>query len=122
MLPEDEDEDEGTLRNPPEVQMPHKSAWEMSAERESAEVRALGERMGFGALMHYAESEWRAWNARHNVPLGAEHSHYCCVSALVTCPCREPGAPSEQGGSCDWCCGAGRVTKRVAEAIAASRR
>jgi hypothetical protein len=51
------------------------------------EVRDLGDRIGYGNMMHRAE--------------------------LVPCP--HPDAPGPV--SCAWCCASGRVTKRVLEAI-----
>lgn len=46
---------------------------------EDAEVRRLGERIGFGALMSAAEKTWREWLAEQDMPLGSE---------FVAGPCR----------------------------------
>ena len=75
-------------------------------------VRRLGEDIGFGRVMQLAESEWRKKNAEIGMPDGAEHTRGPCAGFMV--PCDHNG---EEGHKCDWCCGAGRVTKRVAQAM-----
>lgn len=76
---------------------------------EEQAVRDLGDSIGYGRLMQLAE---RIWNAKQP---GAAHSVGCCVAFLVPCPCPESGR--DANGFCDWCCGSGRVTKKVLEAI-----
>ena len=72
-------------------------------------VRELGERIGYGRTMQLCE---KIWNGK--MP-GAAHSTGPCVSMLVRCPC--PVSGRDKNGHCKWCCGAGRVTKRVLVAI-----
>ena len=77
---------------------------------ETEQVRALGERIGFGNMMVLAERLWRDLLGG----AGGERVAYCCAAFMVPCPgCKKVEHP----GKCDWCCGAGRVTKKVAEAI-----
>jgi hypothetical protein len=82
----------------------------MSSNDEERAVRDLGERIGYGRVMQLVE---KIWNAK--VPGGA-HSHGPCVAFLVPCPC--PASGRDANGHCEWCCGAGRVTARVARAMA----
>lgn len=77
-------------------------------------VTRLGKSIGFGALMQLAEQAWR--DSLPEREKGDEFAHGPCASALVRCPGCKPAR--EAGDHCDWCCGSGRVTKRVAEAIA----
>lgn len=75
---------------------------------EAERVETLGAVIGFGRLMQLAERIWRG-----RLPLklkGGEHSVGPCVLMLVPCPAPEVG-------NCEWCCGSGRVTKRVAQAM-----
>lgn len=75
-------------------------------DQEELHVRELGERIGYGRMMQLSE---QIWNGK--IPGGA-HSVGPCVALLVRC--KHPG--SESAGTCDWCCGSGRVTKRVLQA------
>jgi hypothetical protein len=78
---------------------------------EDGRVRALGEAIGYGNMMRLAE---RLWRTSPGVVAGAEFAVYCCVAELIPCPgCKKVESPKD----CDWCCGAGRVTQKVAEAI-----
>lgn len=61
------------------------------------------ERIGYGAVMQFAEA---AWGAKNND--GAELTVGPCAVSLVPCICNGTS-------SCDWCCGSGRVTKKVSE-------
>lgn len=79
----------------------------MIGDEEEA-VRALGDRIGFGRLMQLAEQTWREASGHP----GSEHTTGPCAVFMVPCPCREAGE-----SSCDWCCGAGRVTRRVRDAM-----
>ena len=85
---------------------------------EEEAVRELGDAIGYGRLMQLTEQLWAEANARNGVPKGAEHAHYCCVALLVPCVC--VGGEPEDTAHCDWCCGAGRVTKAVHKLIAAA--
>jgi hypothetical protein len=76
-------------------------------------VRDLGERIGYGNMMHRAERAWREMLAGRDYPTGGEFSVGPCAAELVQCP--HPDAPGPV--SCGWCCASGRVTKRVLEAI-----
>jgi hypothetical protein len=78
-------------------------------EKDAAEekaVRELGDRIGYGRMMQLAEQIWRT------LPYGDKGAHSVgpCVGLLVPCP--HPDGPN-----CDWCCGSGRVTKRVLAAM-----
>lgn len=82
----------------------------MSFEKEL--VRLVGERIGYGRTMQLCEQLWD-----EKMPgMGAAHATYCCTTFLVPCPGCAPAR--ERNEHCGWCCGAGRVTKKVAEAIA----
>ena len=70
-------------------------------------VEALGERIGYGRLMQLAE---RIWDWKQP---GSAHSVGPCTLMLVHCPHLERDA----NGHCEWCCGSGRVTRRVLRAI-----
>lgn len=74
----------------------------MHSEEEDA-ARYLGETIGYGRVMQLAEQVWE-----RKTP-GAAHSVGCCTAFLV--PCEHVGFANAV--ACDWCCGAGRVTKRV---------
>jgi len=76
---------------------------------EARRVRELGEAIGYGRMMQLAE---RIWNSK--MP-GAAHSVGPCVAELVPCP--HPKSGRDRNGHCDWCCGSGRVTKKVLAAM-----
>lgn len=79
-------------------------------EDEKRLVRELGDRIGYGRMMQLAERLWRQRLVEQGIPGGGEHSVGPCVAFLVPCPCLAGDGPVK----CDWCCGAGRVTERVA--------
>lgn len=78
-------------------------------ESERAAVRELGVHIGWGNIMHLAEQCWREHIVAFGHPPGGEHTCGPCAALLVPCPCVQTRA-------CDWCCGSGRLTKRVYEA------
>lgn len=83
---------------------------EAMCSRDKAMVRELCKRLGYGAVMHFAEECWR-----EDVPsglAGAEHTCGPCATFMVRCEHTGDGPVN-----CDWCCGSGRVTKRVAQAM-----
>lgn len=85
-------------------------------------VRHLGDAIGYGRLMQAAEKVWREKAIAQGTP-GSEHTVACCGAFVVPCPHRDPDAPDsyfDENGHCDWCCGSGRVTKRVAAAMRGS--
>lgn len=82
------------------------------ADREA--VRRLGEAIGYGNLMQLAEALWGEALTAQGCGAGGAHSVGPCVGGLVPCPC-------DDRVSCDWCCGAGRVTERVASAMRRER-
>jgi hypothetical protein len=47
-----------------------------------ADVRALGERIGYGAMMASAQAAWRALLARDGLE-GGEHTHGPCYAVLM---------------------------------------
>lgn len=67
-------------------------------------VRELGERIGYGNMMHLTRDEWRTslLKADH---AGGEFAVGCCVALTALCGCTYP---------CDWCNGCGWVTPKVA--------
>lgn len=80
--------------------------------RDREAVRELCEAVGYGFVMHEAEKLWRE-KATSEGLAGSEHTTGPCAVFMVPCPCRK----RVDGPSCDWCCGALRVTERVAQAI-----
>jgi len=74
-------------------------------------VRDLGNRIGYGHLMHLASAVWGA-KLGADGHSGKQFAVGCGVAFMVPCQCQE--TPPED--HCDWCCGTGRVTIRVAEA------
>jgi hypothetical protein len=78
-------------------------------ERERVLVEELGQQIGYGRLMQLAE---RIWDWKQP---GAAHSVGPCTSMLVPCP--HPKSDQDANGHCPWCCGSGRVTRRVLHAI-----
>lgn len=87
--------------------------FEAMDERVRLAVKRLGDSIGFGRMMQLAESEWRA-KLEPQGEAGGEHTTGPCAALMVPCPC-------ESRSNCDWCCGAGRVTKRVRQAMAHAR-
>jgi len=81
-------------------------------EGERRLVLNLGRRIGFGNMMQLAEALWGDELEAKDLPRGGAHSRGCCVGFLAPCPGCAPGERA-----CDWCCGSGRVTERVAKAI-----
>ena len=78
-------------------------------------VQAVGETIGYGRTMQLCEALWGKVLEADGLPAGGAIASYCCVVFLIPCPGQ---AHKRQAGShCDWCCGAGRVTKKVAEAM-----
>lgn len=82
---------------------------------EDGQVRALGEHIGYGNLMVLAQKLWaETLRTKHGLDGGYAFAVYCCEMFLVPCP---GSAHRQAEGRCDWCCGAGRVTKKVAWAM-----
>ena len=85
--------------------------------REVTAVRELGERFGYGQVMQLCEQIWKEKEGTR----GGEHTHLHltgpCAIVLVRCPGPQHEEDHPDYPHCDWCCGAHRVTKRVAEAI-----
>lgn len=79
---------------------------QMTNSEEENAVRELGDLIGYGRMMQLAEQIWEK-----KMP-GAAHSTGPCTSMLVPCPHLE----RDENLHCKWCCGSGRVTKRVLEA------
>lgn len=87
----------------------------MDDEAETALVQAVGDRIGYGRTMQLAQQLWSETLASEGLPPGGAHSVYCCEAFLVPCP--NSAHVIGDGHKCDWCCGAGRVTKKVAWAM-----
>lgn len=86
---------------------------------EDHNVTALGHRIGFGRVMQAAEAAWSRVAMDIAVP-GSEHTVGPCAVFMVKCPHLEKKPAKhwfDASGHCDWCCGAGRVTRRVAQAM-----
>lgn len=107
----DDDELEATFRKAAQQQ------GRLMRVEESA-VRELGDRIGYGRLMQAAEDIWRKIAIQEGTP-GSEHTRGPCAAFVVRCPHLDDGHQGwlDKNGHCDWCCGAGRVTKRVAAAM-----
>jgi len=75
-------------------------------------VRELGANIGYGNMMDLAEQCWREMFEARGEPTSGVHTCGPSAGNMVPCLCNETG-----DDSCDWCCGTGRVTKRVAEAM-----
>ncbi|MCW2194978.1 hypothetical protein AB7M45_007751 [Bradyrhizobium elkanii] len=91
----------------------------MTSIDEEQAVRELGERIGFGRMMQLGERLWRENLGRHEVGdlRGGEFSVGPAVASLVPCP--HPDQVDD--GHCVWCCGSGRVTKRVLASMQVKR-
>lgn len=95
----------------------HKSYLDLCNERcpdDVHTVRALGYSIGYGHLMELASAIWREGLSCAGLE-GGELAVGPCVSVLVPCQCTAR-PEMYQEDICDWCCGTGRVTKRVAQA------
>jgi len=111
-MPETEIDDELAQLESPE----RKARLDRMLHREEVMVRNLGDQIGYGRTMQLCEQIWNEKLKAQGLPEGA-HATYCCTQFLVPCPgCPEARAKDEH---CDWCCGAGRVTEKVAETIKA---
>jgi hypothetical protein len=97
----------GQVKEAPVSDIP--SAWKAGCDAEERAVRELGDDIGYGRLMQCAEKVWREVAIAQGTP-GSEHTTGPCAAMLVPCEHIDNGR-----GHCDWCCGSGRVTKRVAE-------
>lgn len=69
-------------------------------------VRELGDRIGYGNMMHLASGLWAKELFTSYGIVGGEFVVGPCKSAVVPCECETPS-------KCDWCCGCGWVTKHV---------
>jgi hypothetical protein len=85
-------------------------------------VRQLGDAIGYGSLMTTASEVW-ASKARVNKTDGSNFTVGPCAAMVEVCP--HEFDPSEkyldENGHCDWCCGAGWVTKRVGDEMRKGR-
>ena len=76
----------------------------LRSEQEKAAVKEIGQRFGYGRVMQLCEELWR-----EDYPGGGEHTTGPCAAFMVPCPHLD----KDKHGHCEWCCGAGRVTKYV---------
>ena len=90
----------------------------MSFDLEDSRVTALGSEIGFGRVMQAAEAAWSRVAKELGVP-GSNHTVGPGAALLVKCPHYEEDAKAAwfTRGHCDWCCGSGRVTSRVEQAM-----
>lgn len=86
-------------------------------QAEEALVREIGERIGYGRTMQLCEQLWREKLSKEGCA-GGEHTTGPAATFMVPCPCVEELRSGKLDVACDWCCGALRVTERVAQAIA----
>ena len=99
----------------------------MSESMEATEIRVVRdvcEYHGYGRVMQLAEQLWREKTtaAGH---AGSEHTTGPCATFMVICPhqtVRNNGVWLDANGHCDWCCGCGRVTKKVAHHMKSMKR
>jgi hypothetical protein len=78
---------------------------QMTHDEEENAVRQIGELIGYGRTMQLCEE---IWNRKQP---GGAHSVGPCVASLVPCP--HPDNGRDENGHCDWCCGSGRITRKV---------
>lgn len=76
-------------------------------DQEELAVRHLGDAIGYGRMMQLAEQIWTQKDR-----IGA-HTVGPCAYNMIRCPHPE----KDENGHCEWCCGTGRVTKRVFAAM-----
>lgn len=81
--------------------------------QETAQVRAMGERFGYGRVMQLCEEIW----GEKEGDRGGQHTVGPCAAMLVPCPGVQHAEDHPDFPHCDWCCGSHRVTQRVAQAI-----
>lgn len=82
----------------------------MSDDDERKAVEELGERIGYGRVMQLCETLWRAKpQGQGALTVGP------AAGSLVKCGCQTKHLRAEDG-RCAWCCGSGKITKRVREA------
>lgn len=84
----------------------------MTNDEEENAVRQICELIGYGRTMQLAGNIW------------AKRDKFGEMGAFVTGPCRvmvvpcpHPEDGRDKNGHCDWCCGAGWVTKKVLAAM-----
>lgn len=96
-------------RRRPRVDRPETELALEHDDRAGQIVRLAGQAIGFGRIMQLCEQFWRESLEESGTP-GTELTTGPCASSMVPCPAiHDP--------HCDWCCGTGRVTERVAQAI-----
>lgn len=92
--------------------VPSDQQWKAAMDRlhrtEEGMVRFVGDLMGYGRTMQLCEQIWREKD-----PSGSGHTVGPCSMFIVPCP----HTGYENGVACEWCCGSGRVTKRVLQAM-----
>lgn len=97
-----------------------KARMDRLASNEESLVRTVGDQIGYGRTMQLCEQLWRETLKKDGLE-GGEHSALvvtgCCVTFLVPCPGKAHRKKRDEHEHCDWCCGAGRVTEKVAWAI-----
>lgn len=91
------------------LQKKQQAALERRNTEERELVRRIGNRIGYGRTMQLCEELWREEMEKMGHP-GSERTLGTCARFLVACPC-------DDVVQCDWCCGSGRVTERVARAM-----
>lgn len=72
-------------------------------------VKKLGEQLGYGRIMQLCEELWRD-EIKSTAHEGGEFTIGCDSAMLDECDCTV-------SNKCDWCCGIGRVTEKVKQAM-----
>jgi hypothetical protein len=83
----------------------------MTDEEEENAVRQLSEAIGYGRVMQLAEKIWTCEDSIGALTVG--------TATVFLVPCPHPKSGQNASGHCEWCCGSGRVTKKVLRAIEA---
>jgi len=77
---------------------------------ERAEVKKLGDRIGYGRLFQLAQEEWKKYLVNtQRLPEDLAFAYGPCLGGTVDCICVETNTTSK----CNWCYGSGWVTKKV---------
>lgn len=77
-------------------------------------VKHLGYCIGYGRMMQLAQECWEEHLVASGSPSGGAFAYGPCLVMTVKCPCSNPV-------ECDYCCGAGWVTKGVKKLIEQSK-
>ena len=99
-------------KDPPSIEETIRQA-RLLQDAYDADIEALCERIGYGNVISSASRLWGQKNDRENMPR-TNFTVGPCESMTVPCP----HPTQDRNGHCNWCCGSGWLTKRVAELAA----